>query len=78
MSEFYKEKNPAYLWFGDFLQNKGEDNFIVTVEVVVDKAFFGWLTSMGRNVHILKPKKAAVAYRDYLKNIAKDYKGIDK
>ena len=55
-----------------------EDNFIVTVEVVVDKAFFGWLTSMGRNVHILKPKKAAVAYRDYLKNIAKDYKGIDK
>ena len=49
-----------------------------TVEVVVDKAFFGWLTSMGRNVHILKPKKAAVAYRDYLKNIAKDYKGIDK
>lgn len=39
MSEFYKEKNPAYLWLGDFLQNKGEDNFIVTVEVVVDKAF---------------------------------------
>ena len=23
MSEFYKEKNPAYLWIGDFLQNKG-------------------------------------------------------
>ena len=46
------------------------DNFIVTVEVVVDKAFFGWLTSMGRNVHILKPKKAAVAYRDYLKNLS--------
>ena len=61
-----------------FCKIKGEDNFIVTVEVVVDKAFFGWLTSMGRNVHILKPKKAAVAYRDYLKNIAKDYKGIDK
>ena len=54
-----------------FCKIKGEDNFIVTVEVVVDKAFFGWLTSMGRNVHILKPKKAAVAYRDYLKNIAK-------
>ena len=33
---------------------------------------------MGKDVHILKPKKAAVAYRDYLKNIAKDYKGIDK
>ena len=61
-----------------FCKIKGEDNFIVTVEVVVDKAFFGWLASMGRNVHILKPKKAAVAYRDYLKNIARDYKGIDK
>ena len=59
-----------------FCKIKGEDNFIVTVEVVVDKAFFGWLTSMGRNVHILKPKKAAVAYRDYLKNIAKDIREL--
>lgn len=57
---------------------KGEDTFTVTVEVAIDKAFFGWMASMGRNVHILKPKKVAVAYRDYLKNIAKDYKGIDK
>ena len=57
---------------------KGEDTFTVIVETVVDKAFFGWLVSMGRNVHILKPKKVAVAYRDYLKNIARDYKGIDK
>ena len=57
---------------------KSEDTFTVIVETVVDKAFFGWLVSMGRNVHILKPKKVAVAYRDYLKNIAKDYKGIDK
>lgn len=73
-----KKKIQRTFGSGDFLQNKGGDNFIVTVEVVVDKAFFGWLTSMGRNVHILKPKKAAVAYRDYLKNIAKDYKGIDK
>lgn len=57
---------------------KGEDTFTITVEAVVDKALFGWLVSMGRNVHILKPKKVAVAYRDYLKNIARDYKGIDK
>ncbi len=52
MSEFYKDKNPAYLGSEIFCKIKGEDNFIVTVEVVVDKAFFGWLTSMGRNVHI--------------------------
>lgn len=59
-------------------KEKGVDSFTVTVEAVVDKALFGWLASMGRNVHILKPKKVAVAYRDYLKNIARDYKGIDK
>lgn len=39
MSEFYKEKIQRTFGSGDFLQNKGEDNFIVTVEVVVDKAF---------------------------------------
>ena len=61
-----------------FCKVKGEDNFTVTVETAVDKAFFGWMASMGRNVHILKPKKVAAAYRDYLKNIARDYKGIDK
>ena len=59
-------------------KEKGADSFTVTVEAVVDKALFGWLASMGRNVHILKPKKVAVAYRDYLKNISRDYKGIDK
>ena len=53
-------------------KEKGADSFTVTVEAVVDKAL------LGRNVHILKPKKVAVAYRDYLKNIARDYKGIDK
>lgn len=38
--------------------------------------FFGWLTAMGRDVHIVKPKKTAAAYRDYLKILAKDYKGL--
>lgn len=38
--------------------------------------FFGWLTSMGQDVHIVKPKKIASAYRDYLKTLAKDYKGL--
>lgn len=38
--------------------------------------FFGWLTAMGADVHIVKPKKTASAYRDYLKILAKDYKGL--
>lgn len=42
-----------------FCKIKGEDNFIVTVEVVVDKAFFGWLTSMGRNVTYSETKESS-------------------
>ena len=57
---------------------KGDDSFVVNLQTEPDKAFFGWLVSMGRSVHILKPKKVAAAYRDYLKSIARDYKGIEK
>ena len=57
---------------------KGSDNFLVVVQTEPDENFYGWLTSMGRAVHIVKPKKAAIAYRDYLKSIARDYKGIEK
>lgn len=57
---------------------KGDDSFVVTLQTESDKCFFGWLVSMGRSVHILKPKKVACAYRDYLKSIARDYKGIEK
>lgn len=57
---------------------KGSDNFLVVVQTELDENFYGWLTSMGRTVHIVKPKKAAIAYRDYLKSIARDYKGIEK
>lgn len=56
---------------------KGDDCFTVVIQTEPDRKFYGWLASMGRSVHILKPKKAAASYRDYLKSIAKDYK-IDK
>lgn len=58
-------------------KSKGEDCFTVVIQTEPDKKFYGWLASMGRSVHILKPKKVAASYRDYLKSIAKDYK-IDK
>ena len=58
----YKEKSPG--------------EFQVTADVSDGPALYGWLTSMGRNVRIIKPRKTAQAYRDYLKAIAKEYKGI--
>lgn len=36
--------------------------------------FFGWLTKMGRDVVLTKPKKSVQAYREYLKGILKEYK----
>ena len=48
----------------------------VTVPQISGPQFFGWLTAMGRDVTIVKPKKTAAAYRDYLKLLTKEYKGI--
>lgn len=59
-------------------REKGEDTFTVSVCLEEDSKLFGWLASMDRKVHIIKPVKTALAYRDFLKGIAKNYKGIDK
>lgn len=49
---------------------------MVTVQLPENSKFYGWLTGMGGDVRILKPKKSALAYRDYLKSLAKEYKGV--
>ena len=49
---------------------------MVTAQLPENSKFYGWLTGMGGDVRILKPKKSALAYRDYLKSLAKDYKGL--
>lgn len=59
-------------------KEKSADSFSVTVRVEEDRMLYGWLASMGKNAHILKPVKAALAYRSFLKNIVKEYKGIEK
>lgn len=59
-------------------KEKGENGFSAVIQVEENAQFYGWLASFGKNVHILKPKKAAIAYREYLKSIIKDYKGIEK
>ena len=49
---------------------------MVTAQLPENSKFYGWLTGMGGDVRILKPKKSALAYRDYLKSLAKEYKGL--
>ena len=65
-------------YFGDLAQykDKGEGYFSVTVQIAESPGFYGWLTAMGRDVRICKPRKAAQAYREYLKGLVKEYKGI--
>lgn len=57
-------------------KEKDRDFFSVTARIVEDPRFYGWLTAMGKSVRITKPKKTAQAYRDYIKGLAKEYKGI--
>lgn len=57
-------------------KEKNSGDFVVTAEISEGPALYGWLASLGKDVHIMKPKKTAQAYRDYLKAIAKEYKGI--
>ena len=57
-------------------KNKEAGYMSATVPQISGPQFFGWLTAMGRDVTIVKPKKTAAAYRDYLKLLAKEYKGI--
>lgn len=65
-------------FFGTAAEYKMKDSgdLTVTAELPENGKFYGWLTGMGGSVRILKPKKSAAAYRDYLKSLAKDYKGL--
>ena len=65
-------------FFGEDAEYKVKDSgdITVTAQLPENAKFYGWLTSMEGSVRILKPKKSALAYRDYLKSLAKDYKGL--
>ena len=76
-SEKSKEKEMR-AFFGTVAEYKAKENdeIQITAPQISGPQFFGWLTAMGKDVHILKPKKTAAAYRDYLKTLAKEYKGV--
>lgn len=72
-----KEKQvKAYFGNEGKYKEKEQGYFIVTAGLLQDPQFYGWLTAMGTDVHILKPKKLAQSYRDYLKALAKEYKQL--
>ena len=71
-----KKKKEVMAALGNYAQykEKEEDTFIAAVQVNETSEFYGWLTGMGKDVILMKPKKSVQAYRDYLKGILKEYK----
>ena len=65
-------------FFGEDAEYKVKDSgdLTVTAELPENAKFYGWLTGMDGSVRIVKPKKSALGYRDYLKSLAKEYKGL--
>ncbi len=65
-------------FFGEAAEYKVKDSgdLMVTAQLPENARFYGWLTGMDGSVRIVKPKKSALAYRDYLKALAKEYKGL--
>lgn len=71
-------ENDICAFFGNNVEYKHKDSAYlqVTAPQMSGPVFFGWLTFMGKDVIILKSKKIAVSYREYLKSLAKEYKGL--
>lgn len=63
-------------YFGEYGEYKEKEPGMITVTLpaVSGPEFFGWLTAMGTDVHLVKPRKTVTAYRDYLKTLVKEYK----
>ena len=71
-------KSSVQEFFGGEASFKFRDGVdVAVVPLRDDKVFFGWITAMGDDVQILKPKKVSQAYRDYLKQLSRRYK-MDK
>ena len=71
-----KRKDEITEVLGNRAQYKEKESGSFSAAVFVEETpqFYGWLAGMGRDVVIMKPKKAVQAYRDYLKSILKEYK----
>ncbi len=70
-----KGKKAAESYFKDNCKFKWKDEgWIATVPQIDSTMFFGWLTAMGTEIHIQKPRKTVQAYREYLKMLSREYK----
>lgn len=55
-------------------KDKKDGSVAITGYAVIGNEFYGWLTALGTDVRLSRPKKAVLEYREYLKEIVKKYK----
>jgi predicted DNA-binding transcriptional regulator YafY len=54
-------------------RKQDEDHFITKVKVVISNQFYGWLTGLGVGVIIISPDIVVTGYKEFLKNVEKQY-----
>lgn len=60
--------------FGRDISMRKTNNLVYThVDVMVSNQFFGWISGIGKDIHIEGPEDVAAGYRDYLKELVKAY-----
>ncbi len=51
------------------LRETDEEHFTVMLTICVSAPFYGWLSTLGKGVEIIKPEPVRAAYRQYLQDI---------
>lgn len=55
------------------IRKRDEEHFSIRVNIAVSGQFYGWLTGLGKGARILLPEKVKNDYKEYLKDILKEY-----
>ncbi len=59
---------------GPILVPDGKGSFTVTLDIVVSRQFFAWLSAFGTNAEILSPESVRNMFSEHLRSIADTYK----
>ena len=46
-----------------------DEHFLVRIPVTVNDPFFGWLTMVGKRIHLIGPKDVVQKYRKHLSDL---------
>ena len=58
------------------IKEREDGMYQVSARIQEGPDFYGWLTAVGLQVRLIKPRKMIQTYREYLKNLSREYKQI--